>query len=83
MALTGRRLLLISNSTVYSRDYLDHVADEIKSFLGNSKTILFVPFALHDRDAYAEKVRMRFAAMGYQVESIHQVWQFRESPRAR
>jgi dipeptidase E len=71
MALTGRRLLLISNSTVYSREYLDHVANEIKSFLGNSKTILFVPFALHDRDAYAEKVRMRFAAMGYQVESIH------------
>ena len=69
--LTRSRLLLISNSTVYGCSYLDHVADELKSFLGNIQTILFLPFALHDRDAYAEKVRMRFAAMNYEVESIH------------
>src|SRR2546423_10318435 len=66
------RLLLISNSTVYGRGYLDHVADEIRAFLGSRKTILFVPFALYDRKAYAEKVRTRLVAMDYEVESVDQ-----------
>lgn len=65
------RILLISNSTVYGRDYLDHVENEIKRFLGRAKTLLFIPFALHDRDAYAAKAISRFAEMGYSVESAH------------
>jgi dipeptidase E len=67
------RVLLISNSTVYGRGYLDHVEDEIKNFLGSSKTILFFPFALHDRDGYAAKAKTRFEAMGYSLESIHKI----------
>jgi dipeptidase E len=63
------RVLLISNSTVYGRGYLDHVEEEIKAFLGNARTVLFFPFALFDRDAYAAKAKARFAAMGYAVES--------------
>jgi dipeptidase E len=70
--MAGSRLLLISNSTVYGRSYLDHVAEQIKSFLGARKTILFVPYALHDRNAYADKVRLRFASLGYSAESVHQ-----------
>jgi len=63
--------LLISNSTVYGRGYLDHVEQEIKVFLGKAKRILFFPYALYDRDGYAAKVKARFAAMGYSLESVH------------
>jgi dipeptidase E len=71
MAL-GSRILLISNSTVYGRGYLDHVESEIKSFLGRARRVLFFPFALHDRNAYASTVRKRFGAMGYSIESAHE-----------
>jgi dipeptidase E len=67
------RILLISNSTVHGREYLDHVEEEIKNFLGRGRTILFFPFALHDRDGYALKAKERFAAMGYTVESANTV----------
>ena len=65
------RILLISNSTLYGRGYLDHVEEEIESFLGAAKTVLFVPFALSDRDAYAAQASARFTAMGYTLESVH------------
>jgi len=66
-------LLLISNSTVYGRDYLDHAEEQIKSFLGSARKVLFFPFALFDRDAYAAKAKARFAAMGYSIETAHAV----------
>ena len=65
------KVLLISNSTLYGRGYLDHVEEEIKNFLGHTKTVLFFPFALSDRDAYAAKAKERFMAMGYSLESVH------------
>ena len=68
---SSSRILLISNSTVHGRGYLDHVEDEIKAFLGPAKTVLFFPFALFDRDDYAAKAKARFAAMGYPLESAH------------
>jgi dipeptidase E len=67
------RILLVSNSTVHGRGYLDHVEEEIRNFLGSAKNVLFFPFALHDRDDYAAKAKARFAAMGYSVESAHNV----------
>jgi dipeptidase E len=66
------RVLLISNSTVYGRGYLDHVESGIKSFLGSARHVLFFPFALHDRDAYTATARTRFGAMGYSLESAHE-----------
>ncbi len=33
--------------------------------------VLFVPYALKDQDAYAEKARARFAAMGIGLDAIH------------
>lgn len=66
-----KRILLISNSTLYGSGYLDHAESEIRDFLGDLKRVLFVPFALFDRDAYARQARDRFAAMGYELSSIH------------
>ena len=66
-----RQLLLISNSTLHGSGYLDHAASEICDFLGAVKKVLFVPFALHDCDAYTAQARARFEKMGYQLDSIH------------
>jgi dipeptidase E len=33
--------------------------------------VLFVPYALFDRDGYVAKARPRFEAMGYDLDSIH------------
>jgi dipeptidase E len=67
------RILLVSNSTVHGRGYLDHVEQQIKSFLGSTRRVLFFPFALLERDSYAAKVKARLAAMGYSLETAHAV----------
>lgn len=64
-------ILLISNSTLYGSGYLDHAEDEIRSFLGDVKRVLFVPYALFDRDTYASTAQKRFQKMGYDLSSIH------------
>jgi dipeptidase E len=65
------RILLVSNSTLHGRGYLDHVEDEIRNILGPARLVLFFPYALHDRDGYAAKAAERFAAMGYEMKSAH------------
>lgn len=68
-----KRILLISNSTLYGSGYLDHAEPEIRNFLGTVTGVLFIPFALYDRDAYASQARQRFQKMQYGLESIHEV----------
>jgi dipeptidase E len=65
------RLLLISNSTLHGSGYLDHAESEIRDFVGGLKRILFVPFAIFDRDKYAATAQARFEKMGYELTSIH------------
>jgi len=67
-----KRLLLISNSTLYGGGYLDHAEQEIKDFLGGVRRVLFIPFAQHDREAYAALARGRLADMGYEMDSAHE-----------
>jgi dipeptidase E len=66
-----KRVLLISNSTLYGSGYLDHAEAEIRDFLGNVGRVLFIPYALYDRDAYSSVARERLKAMGYELDSIH------------
>jgi dipeptidase E len=65
------QILLVSNSTLHGRGYLDHAEEEIRNILGSARKVLFFPYALHDRDGYAAKARARFAAMGYELNSAH------------
>ena len=67
----NRKILLISNSTLHGSGFLDHAEAEIRSFLGSVKRVLFVPFALHDQDGYADRVKDRLGLMGYGVDSLH------------
>lgn len=64
------RLLLISSSNVHGYGYLDHPEQEIKSFLGGKERVAFVPFAVKDRDAYAERVRQRLGRIGFEVSQV-------------
>jgi len=65
------RLFLISSSYVYGRGYLDHCIEELASFLGPIREVLFLPFALHDYQRYAISVEERFEELGVKVTSIH------------
>lgn len=66
-----RKLLLLSTSTVHGSGYLDYAENEIRDFLGNITSVLFVPLALADCDGYAAKVQARLAAMSITVSSLH------------
>ncbi len=71
-----KRLLLLSNSTNPGEPYLGWPESHIRSFLGDSvKKALFIPYAgvSISFDKYFDTVSDRFAAMGYQVESIHKM----------
>lgn len=68
----NKRLLLISNSTLHGSGYLDHAAAEIHNFLDGVSRVLFIPFALADHNDYASRARQRFAALGYELDSIHE-----------
>ncbi|HUE82218.1 MAG TPA: dipeptidase PepE [Pyrinomonadaceae bacterium] len=73
------RVLLISNSTLYGSGYLDHAENEIRNFLRGLRTVLFIPYALYDRDAYASMAQQRFAKMGFALESIHRAGKPRQA----
>jgi dipeptidase E len=64
------RLLLLSNSTSFGGGYLDHAMPEILDFFGPLRRLLFVPFALLDRDAYTAKARERLAGEGFEVTGL-------------
>jgi dipeptidase E len=68
---TGKQLLLISNSTQHGSGYLDHAESEIRDLVGRKTQVLFIPFALRDRRAYAAKVEGRLREMGLSVQSVH------------
>jgi dipeptidase E len=50
-----------------------------KAFSDSARKVLFFPFALFERDAYAAKAKARFAAMGYSLETVHAVSDPREA----
>ncbi|XP_008193047.1 alpha-aspartyl dipeptidase isoform X2 [Tribolium castaneum] len=68
------RLLLLSSSVVHGHGFLEYAASDINTFLNKNRvsTVLFVPYAAVDHDAYLAKVRPVFTKWGYQVEGIHQ-----------
>ena len=68
----ARRLLLVSTSTTWGTGYLDHCAGELAALYAGVRTLLFVPFALADRDGYAAKARERFARLDLRLDSLHE-----------
>lgn len=75
------RLLLISNSTNAGEEYLEYPKHEIKSFLGDIKSVLFIPYAAvtFSYEEYEQKVANRLAEFGIEVKSIHRFDNYAEA----
>jgi dipeptidase E len=67
------RLLLLSTSIVFGTRYLEHAFSELRDFLAGVRRVLFVPYALADRDGYAAKAHAAFSEIGCELDSLHQV----------
>lgn len=65
-------LLLLSNSTAPGRAYLEHAREAIAALLGGCRSLLFVPFALADHEAYTDQVRRAVAPLGISVRGAHE-----------
>jgi dipeptidase E len=65
-----KRLLLISNSINHGQGFLDHVIHEIDGFLGEVRSLAFIPFAQKDREGAGGRVRDRLAAIGVEVATV-------------
>jgi len=66
------RLVLVSTSTVFGTRYLEHAYPELRDGIGGAGRVLFIPYALQDRDGYAGKARAAFEEMGYGLVSLHE-----------
>lgn len=71
-----RRILLFSTSTVHGTGYMEYAVPYVDAFLGDTREILFVPYArpsgiTHER--YTELFRQRMEGAGYAVTGIHEV----------
>lgn len=79
--MSAKRLLLLSNSSMFGQPYLGWPGEHVKDFLGPvSLGLFFVPYAgvRISYDEYAGKVREAFGNWGYSVISAHEV----EDPQA-
>ena len=76
-----KRLLLISNSTQYGRGYLEHAEPELRDFLRGVGRVLFVPYALKDRDAYAQTAQAKLEQLGFALDSIHRAPNTRQAAK--
>jgi dipeptidase E len=66
-------LLLLSNSTLHGRGYLEHALDAIAGFLDGRRRVHFAPFALADHDGYTSRVREALSPLGADVVGLHTV----------
>ncbi|MCF7804452.1 MAG: dipeptidase PepE [Candidatus Marinimicrobia bacterium] len=84
MDAANRRLLLLSNSTNFGQEWLDHAEEGIREFLGRTvDEVLFVPYAAvtFSYDEYTSLAREKFGKLGYQVRSIHEAERPKEAVR--
>jgi dipeptidase E len=79
LAYDNSRLLLISNSTLHGRGYLEHAESDIRDLVANCARVVFVPFALQDRRSCAAKAQERFRTMGLSLTSLHDISNMRRA----
>src|SRR5437660_7413407 len=65
-------LLLLSNSVVYGKQYLEHAWDALREFLGDERIMLFVPYALSQHDTYTASIQTVMNPLGISVVGVHE-----------
>ena len=66
-------LLLLSNSRLHGRGFLEHAVDALAEVIGDRRGVLFAPFALADRDGYTRAVAAALGPLGVDVMGLHAV----------
>jgi len=64
-------LLLLSNSKLHGREYLEHALDAVSELLAGRRTVHFAPYALADHDAYTARVADALSPLGVEVVGLH------------
>ena len=64
-------LLLLSNSIVHGRGYLDHALEAVEEFLRGRRVVHFVPFALKHHEAYTARAAESLGRLGVEVRGLH------------
>jgi len=67
-------LLIVSTSTVHGKPYLSYLDNELPSFFGQGKNILFIPYARPGGitwDEYTAVAAKKFTELGYNMRGIH------------
>lgn len=67
----SRRLLLLSTSRVHGQPHMAYCHEDLLRFWGDTRELLFVPFAAQDYAQYAARVRENLEPMGFRVRSLH------------
>jgi dipeptidase E len=65
-------LLLLSNSAMFGRGYLEHALPTIADFLGEIRRVHFVAYALADLEAYTARIQAALSPLDATVVGIHQ-----------
>jgi len=63
-------LLLLSNSAVFGKRYLEHAANALQAFLHGERMVHFVPYALADHDGYTDKIGEALAPFGVTIRGV-------------
>ena len=66
-----KKLLLISSSRTHGTGFLEHCGGAIAERLSDVSHVLFVPYALADRDGYATLAARAFEELGFALSAIH------------
>ena len=64
-----KKLMLVSSSRLHGSGFLEYCLDAIQSHFASAEEVLFVPYALKDRDGYEEIVAKAFELTGIGIRS--------------
>jgi dipeptidase E len=73
--------LLLGSGGFRTPERIEFFNRSLRGFLGSIDRLLFVPYALHDHDAYLATIHERGLVNGFRVESIHQQKDAKEAVR--
>lgn len=69
------KILMISTSKIYGSEYMEYLLDELQDFMGERKSLLFIPYAQPggiSYDEYTSYPQKALAPIGVEVKGIHE-----------
>jgi dipeptidase E len=63
--------LMLGSGGFRTPERVGALAEQMKSFFGDRRTLLFIPYALHDHERYVQELCARGVNAGYELDGIH------------